>query len=840
MPASRFRPASFAATLLALMALVPSPAHAARTAAEAERLAMFARRYKQLQQHLLLEGEEREGERDGDRLRPAPGEPELVGPLRIEAPARGAVGAPPRNASALTTNVRANNPSLDNAGATQSEVSVAALGDNVLLAFNDGQSLAETQGYAWSINGGVSFTDGGVPPGIPGWTWSSDPVVVINEKTGEFWYTALNDAGGQNGIAVVKATFSGGTIHWGTPHMVRAVNNGVEQLDKEWMAVDPASGRLYVIYTRFSASTDDIEFQSSADGGVTWSTPLALSDPADDGYVQGARVAVGPAGEVYATWNAIGLNAPYQDAYPVRKSTNGGVSFTPEVRPAGVFSNFSSGAPGFNRGRGVTFPTLAVDRSNGPHRGRVYLGWQECVDFYNDNLGTGPGAAEVEPNDTYPQASAFAVGDSIEAMLGAAGDLDLYSFAAAQGQTVVLFAFAAVPSAALSMRLVCGDANGQLALSAPGAGQPNLIVFTIPFTGTYYLRMKSLTDATPYAIYTGFHVPVSDDRARDHRDVFVASSDDGVVWSAPVRVNNDLPWFDDWLPELAVSNQSKLYASWYDWRDAPAAACNARSQVYLASSDNGGATWATLGAMSDAPGDWTDWLTPPAKSNLAPNQGDYNVLFADCQAVYGAWSDARDADVNVYTGRYPPLSQPTLVTFASATALPNQVTVAWQASGGTPLSGTVERLGPGGLWTSLGPCATDGSGLMVYVDATVKAGTSYQYRLVIPQPPGASWISCEVRVDVPIGVNRLVLSSARPNPTQTDIIVSFGLPSNAPATLKLYDLTGREVYALEVGSLGPGSLTLNLGSYVRLRSGVYFVRLAQGGQDATSRISVVR
>ena len=79
---------------------------------------------------------------------------------------------------------------------------------------------------------------------------------------------------------------------------------------------------------------------------------------------------------------------PYKDRYPIRKSTNGGVSFTPEVVAASGFSNFSSGAPGFNRGHGVTFPTLAVDRSNGSHRGRVYVGWQECVDFYNDDLAT--------------------------------------------------------------------------------------------------------------------------------------------------------------------------------------------------------------------------------------------------------------------------------------------------------------------------------------------------------------------------------------------------------------------------------------------------------------------
>jgi hypothetical protein len=849
MPVSRLRLVPLVAILVALAALPPGPARAARTAVEAQRIAEFARRYKQLQQHLLLEREEQGFEWGGERLGPAPGASELEGMIGNRAPARSAGPALPLGGGGppLATNVRANDPTLDAPSATQSEVSVAANGDNVLLAFNDGQGVTafprtHTQGYAWSTNGGQSFTDGGAPPSPPGWLWDSDPVVAVNEKTGEFWYLGLNSSSTLNGIALVKATFSGGAIAWGTPHLVRSADDFEVLLDKPWMTVDPASGRLHVVYTAFGAfsPTDTIEIQSSSDGGLTWSAPLALSDPADDGYVQGARVAVGPASEVYATWYVIGRDAPYTDAFPLRKSTNGGASFTPARTAASVFSNFSSGAPGFNRPRGITFPTLAVDRSNGPHRGRVYLGWQECVNFYDDLLGTLPGLTETESNDTPALAQAFTIGDSLRGTLGP-GDLDFFKFNATQGQTVVCFGYNWGATLDMSMRLLCGDGTTMLALSSSGPSQSDLIVFSIPVPGTYYVRMKGLSGSGTYTVYTGLHVPLPGERARDHRDVFVTSSDDGVVWRTPARVNDDDPWLDDWLPEIAVSNLSRLYASWYDWRDAPGAICNAASQVYLASSDDGGATWATLGALSDAASDWTDWSSPPTKSNLAPNQGDYNALFADCQAVYGAWSDARDADVNIYTGRYPPLSQPTLVTFASATALPRQVTLAWQAQGGLSLTGTVERRDLGGAWSPLvGSSTTDGSGRMPYVDATVSPGHSYEYRLVVPQPPAGDWITCGVQVDVPVEVMRLTLGRARPNPTSTDIIVTFDLPTNAPATLQLLDLSGRRVASREVGSFGPGRPTLNLGAGLNLRSGIYFVRLAQSGQEATTRISVVR
>jgi len=86
----------------------------------------------------------------------------------------------------------------------------------------------------------------------------------------------------------------------------------------------------------------------------------------------------------------------------------------------------------------------------------------------------------------------------------------------------------------------------------------------------------------------------------------------------------------------------------------------------------------------------------------------------------------------------------------------------------------------------------------------------------------------------------LSLGFARPNPTRGDIIVTFTLPTNLPATLRLLDLTGREVKSMEVGALGPGRPTVNLGAGLDLRSGIYFLHLRQAGHDASARVSVVR
>src|SRR5262245_14210196 len=169
-----------------------------------------------------------------------------------ERPARVATSTAPRlttgAAAAIPTNVRANDPSGEGSTTTQSEESIAAWGNNVLVAWNDGGG-PHYQGYGYSTDGGQTFSDGGAPPALAGWTWASDPVVTVNEKTGTFYYCGLVDpSASTNGIGVVSATFSGSSINWGTPVLVRSANTSSAILDKQWMVADSTTGNLYITY----------------------------------------------------------------------------------------------------------------------------------------------------------------------------------------------------------------------------------------------------------------------------------------------------------------------------------------------------------------------------------------------------------------------------------------------------------------------------------------------------------------------------------------------------------------------------------------------------------------
>jgi hypothetical protein len=764
-----------------------------------------------------------------------------------------------RTQAALAPNVPVNDRSTDVVTclpgpvlcSTQSEESIAAWKQYVLIAWNDGEHACfpsnpscPVQGYGFSADSGATFTDGGVPPTLLNWTWVSDPIVTVNEKTGTFYFCALVDSGGPadysafNGIGIVSATFSGGVPVWGTPVMIRKVSSNSLALDKPWAVADSTSDSLYISYTTFTfTGFDHIQFQRSPNG-TAWTPAVTLSAGSDSGYVQGSRPAVGPNGEVYVVWSATGATA---DFFRIKKSTNAGSVFGGETtfpsggNPAlGYYANYGTGAPGFNRERGVTYPSISVDRSGGPYRGRVYVTWNESINFYDDLVG-GAGAKSEAPgesgtNDTPASAIPFTVNNTMRGVVGSSSDFDYWSFTANQGQTGVFYLDSLVildPS----FRLFCGDGVTRLGFANLGQGGQVPIVFTFPETGTYYLRLAGFDFTTGgYRIRTKFSVP-GPERGRDHRDIFVTSSNNGTSWTVPLRVNQDAAYFDNWLPEVAVSGQGRVFVAWYDWRDSPAGRCGGLSHLYLARSDDGGGSWTQLGAVTDALSDWTN-----SSSYLAPNQGDYIALYANENGVYPAWADARNGDPDVYMSYLPLLVTPVQASLVSAVALPDRVTLTWYSRDAAGLAANVYRRTESTDWASLGQLDVPANGQIIFVDNTVTAGSSYQYRIGILEGGTESFFG-EASVSVPNLV--LAIASVAPNPAARDLWVSFTLPSAVPATLRLIDVAGREVRSREVGAAA-GPQRINLAEGGVLPMGIYAVKLTQGGRSVTARVSVVR
>jgi len=88
--------------------------------------------------------------------------------------------------------------------------------------------------------------------------------------------------------------------------------------------------------------------------------------------------------------------------------------------------------------------------------------------------------------------------------------------------------------------------------------------------------------------------------------------------------------------------------------------------------------------------------------------------------------------------------------------------------------------------------------------------------------------------------SRLALAGMSPNPAIRNLRVAFTLASAEPASITLLDVTGRRVVSREVGSLGAGSHTVDLGSTATVPTGVYWIKLTQGGHTLSSKATVMR
>lgn len=738
----------------------------------------------------------------------------------------------PARVTSVSANVRQNNTAGDPAGSTQSENAFTADGGNAVAGWNDGTNFGISPGntgYAYSTNGGLTWTDGGVLP-VPSSTalHEGDPCLT-NDFANHYYMSDLYspDNNVTSAVAVTPGSFSGGVMVWNMPVIVASSTS--DFLDKEWIAADRISGNVYCTYTRFlAAGGNQIEFSRSTNLGATWSPPMVLTSPAIES-VQGSRVVVGPTGEIQVIYFVFdkGTGNNYMRT---QRSTTQGTSWGPEITlptgPSGIISNYGSGPAGFNRAGGVGFPSMAIDRSGGAQNGRVYATWEETVNFYFDLLGSLGAVNEIESNNTPGTANPILIGQSIHGTMSSTADQDWFSFNGVAGQTVIIY-------------LTSGGGDGFLRLFACGGGAvanrtqlsyigfgTGLCVYTIPSNGTYFFRvLANSATVGPYTVFTGFDSPdPGDEVGRDTRDAIIQSSPDGVSWDNRRVVNDDAPLYDNAFPEVAVDGAGMVYVDWYDHRGDP---CGIGTDVYYARSTNGSVTFLPSVKVNDGPPiNWSN-----VASNLAPNMGDYISLVADGCNVYASFADGRGGSPDCWMATINDCATATMISIAPYVAMPDHVDLTWMATDGAGLVATVERREVGGAWASLGVISPDGDGRLSYRDATVRAGTTYEYRLGVPTPSGTGYFG-GVTVQVPLDLAFSV--RALGNPLTGSMDFAFKLPGSGTGRIELLDVAGRAVDAKVVSGAG----TVRLGGAAR--GGIYFVRLtAANGRSVTDKVVFV-
>jgi len=142
-------------------------------------------------------------------------------------------------------------------------------------------------------------------------------------------------------------------------------------------------------------------------------------------------------------------------------------------------------------------------------------------------------------------------------------------------------------------------------------------------------------------------------------------------------------------------------------------------------------------------------------------------------------------------------------------------------------------------WRDLSTHAVDGAGELAWVDEQAQMGGRYGYRLQWNQE-GEVVTSGEVWVEVRQALTRL--SGIRPNPAsrETGFSVNFTLRTGAPATLEVFDLSGRRVARETLPSPTPGPHELHVQASRGLAPGVYLVELRAGGDRMITRAAIVQ
>lgn len=141
----------------------------------------------------------------------------------------------------------------------------------------------------------------------------------------------------------------------------------------------------------------------------------------------------------------------------------------------------------------------------------------------------------------------------------------------------------------------------------------------------------------------------------DNGDIYyVRSTDNGLTWSAPIKLNDDTggQFKTQWMPSVSVNYnpatplpQMKVTVSWYD-RRAATSACNAVTdpgcnyERYGIQSADNGATWGANFAISDG------IISEPAQDDpgvVGCYAGDYDYSTALGNSAYVTWTDGRVA-----------------------------------------------------------------------------------------------------------------------------------------------------------------------------------------------------
>lgn len=175
----------------------------------------------------------------------------------------------------------------------------------------------------------------------------------------------------------------------------------------------------------------------------------------------------------------------------------------------------------------------------------------------------------------------------------------------------------------------------------------------------------------------------------------------------------------------------------------------------------------------------------------------------------------------------------TTVSLALAEADARRTRLEWRVSGDAGEVGVVERSADGVAWQERGAAFALAADRLAYEDAPLAPGERAAYRLRFGALAAQS-VSEPVWIERPAAPARLALAPTQ-NPSFGALRVRLALTGDAPATLALFDATGR--------LLEQAAVTARQREFTFVTSptpGLYLARLSQGGEHTMVKLAASR
>jgi hypothetical protein len=386
--------------------------------------------------------------------------------------------------------------------------------------------------------------------------------------------------------------------------------------NEEMVCINPRNtNNAVAIWRDFRLGFRRVGIGYSFDAGQTWHDTLLFVPPY--AWQSDPVLCVDTSGNFFACTLCLNSTGQGPTGIYVQKSTDGGVSWSDPVIA------IDSAAEYFEDKQMMT-----IDNSAGPHYGNIYIAWTRfTADFRASNIymlaSTNGGQSYNAPVQVsegsgvqWPVPAVRANGDVFVAWFSYFPQGIYLDYTDDQGYTF------GSDIRIVNVSATAGEING------------GILVFPYPALAI---------DTNPSSPYLNSMYIAYMDNAGSDMDILFVRSDDGWDWSTPIRINDDQQGngCDQFHPWISIDDRGVIHAVFYDRRLDPV---NRLFDLYYTQSSDGGLTWSPNERITTVSSD-------PSQAALAGLIGEYVGLSAWRGEVQMAWTDTRNGNQDVFSGR---------------------------------------------------------------------------------------------------------------------------------------------------------------------------------------------